>query len=287
MRKLKLVSRKTSSLSAERRRYLEELAEAVLEDCDVAAPVSPEAILDAYRITLSANDYLDAFDGMLEYRNGSFHVYCNVGRVGRLGSTRGRFTLAHELGHFSIDDHRQALEAGVSPHQSLTNFRSRELIEQEADLFASCLLMPATDYRKRAAVTGLQSILKTARHFNTSVTSSAIRHAVLEIEPCAIVRWNSNGKTWKWLSESTRQAKFWGMELSRERVARDSATGRALAGQDPGKAEYFESGTTAAAWFPWMDHESSRNVIMIEQAMQLGRYGVVTVIRPESRSFRF
>src|SRR5689334_23997225 len=65
--------------------------------------------------TLSLHDalpichYGNCFDGLLEYEAGEFHVYCNVDRGNIPGGARARFTLAHELGHYFIDEHRIAL----------------------------------------------------------------------------------------------------------------------------------------------------------------------------------
>ena len=57
--------------------------------------------------------------GMLEHRggrpacwSGGWHIYCNLDCVGQKDSPRARFTLAHELGHYYIDEHRNALVAG-------------------------------------------------------------------------------------------------------------------------------------------------------------------------------
>ena len=52
-------------------------------------------------------------------------------------------TFVHELGHFLIDEHRNALMLGLSPsHPSFTNFSSDNEVELEADFFASSLLIP-------------------------------------------------------------------------------------------------------------------------------------------------
>src|SRR5207247_1657430 len=96
--------------------------------------------------------YGDAFDGLLEHRSGRFHVYANLDRVEREDSPRARFTLAHELGHYFIDEHRNALAAGLAlSHPSFCDFESDLPVEKEADHFASNLLMPAKGFRKLAA----------------------------------------------------------------------------------------------------------------------------------------
>ena len=81
-------------------------------------------------------------------RNKKYKIYIspltqlNIDKHNRPGSDRGRFTLAHELGHYFIDAHRIGLKNGLlEPHPSLTNRKQFTTIEREADYFASCLLL--------------------------------------------------------------------------------------------------------------------------------------------------
>ena len=98
---------------------LAELAEAVADEHCPRDVVYPEVIASASGITVSFGAYGEGFDGILEHRNGRFHIFCNTDRVGPDDSPRARFTLAHELGHYYIDDHRRALASGgVAPHPS-------------------------------------------------------------------------------------------------------------------------------------------------------------------------
>lgn len=67
----------------------------------------------------------------------------NSKRVKHKYEPRVRFTSSHELGHFIIDEHIEALRIGLSPsHPSFTNFASDNEVELEADYFASSLLLP-------------------------------------------------------------------------------------------------------------------------------------------------
>ena len=93
--------------------------------------------------------YENSFDGMLVYDHYErFHIHINKDRGNTKDSKKGRFTFAHELGHYFIDEHRISLIKGLlKPHTSIYQPNQRDLIEMEADYFASCLLMP--DYRFR------------------------------------------------------------------------------------------------------------------------------------------
>lgn len=46
--------------------------------------------------------------------------------------------------------------------------------------------------------------------------------------------------------------------------------------------EFFRNGTTASAWFPFIQPGTTLDVILIEEAMPIGKYGVLTVLYPES-----
>ena len=81
----------------------------------------------------------NTFDGMTIYDNGEFYIHINTYNGNRADTDRGRFTLAHELGHYFIDTHRIGLKNGLlEPHPSLTNKAQYFSIEREADYFAAC-----------------------------------------------------------------------------------------------------------------------------------------------------
>jgi hypothetical protein len=122
--------------------------------------------------------YDNFFDGMLVYGGGDFHVHINLDKGNSITSKRGRFTLAHELGHFFIDEHRIGLKYGfLEPHQSYNTLNQKPLIELEADYFASCLLMPVKKYklfcaRKPFSFDLINSI---SENFQTSLIASILR----------------------------------------------------------------------------------------------------------------
>ena len=250
--------------------------------------VDPIAIAKSQKITLSFGHYQNAFDGMLEHSAGRFHIYVNLDRVEQRDSRRARFTVAHELGHYYIDEHRNALKAGLAPaHLSSCEYESKNPIEREADLFASCLLMPAARFCKEGVKhqTGLLAILRLADLFGTSVTSTAIRYATLNIRPCAVVKWNDGKFGWKWLSTDTFQARLFRTIQAVEDLPVDSPTVRVLGGEQSAKG-FVEAGTTVAAWFAAVADNGYRNAILIEQAMQLGRFGVLTFLYPYTGSYQ-
>lgn len=264
------------------------LAEQVADEHCPEGRVEPELILRRNCITFSFGRYAAAFDGMLEHSATKFHVYANLERLKSPQSGRARFTLAHELGHYYIDDHRRALLSGAVPrHQSVCDFQSRNPVEIEADHFACHLLMPQSRFEKAAkkCALGFASILQLKDTFGTSITSTAIRFTRMNLGPCTVVKWNMQGFAWKHFSDDTFAAGYRRTIEDVARIPRDSPTGKALAGEAALSTGYFEAGTSASAWFAGIAPGSVRDIIFIEQAIVLGEYGVLTILFPERRQF--
>lgn len=280
------VARK-NALSEARRREVSELAEFLADDHSPSGPVDLELILNDSGITTSFGRYGDFFDGMLECRDGRFHVFCNLNRVDYRSSGRARFTLGHELGHYYIDEHRTALLSGVEPHGSRCDYESRNPVEQEADLFASHLLLPTERLRDASSrhSRGIATILALANEYETSLTSAAIRYVQTDLAPCTAIKWDLDGFGWKWFSPSTFRAGFRKTIESRDNLPGDCATERALSGADPPSTGFHSCGSTASLWFPFVSDASARNIIMVEEAISLGRFGALTMLYPESGDY--
>lgn len=143
------------------------------------------------------------FDGMTVYLNRKFYVHLNVDSGNIKDSTRGRFTLAHELGHYFIDAHRVGLQKGILvPHSSYTNKKNFDSIEREADYFASCLLMPESRFQNEIfrKKFNYDLIHNLAIQFKVSITACAIRFAQIGNHPIMII-YAENGIV-KWKLES-------------------------------------------------------------------------------------
>lgn len=269
-------------LSQQREAEIGEFAEFLAEDRFPAKRIEPSEIAKSVDIPVIPGHYDDKFDGMLEHDDGRFFIYCNLDRVESLESPRARFTLAHELGHYYIDEHRNALKSGEAPkHASHCDHESKNPIELEADHFASCLLMPSKRFRKRAKKlqSGLEGIRRLANEFGTSLTSAAIRFAKLDIAKCVIVKWNHDGYGWKWLSPSA-YAGGWRKTIEEPaKLVPHSATEK-VAAAIVDTADIARTGTTASHWFPFVFTGSSGDVILVEEAISLGRFGTLTFISP-------
>jgi Zn-dependent peptidase ImmA (M78 family) len=260
------------------RNEIEELAEAVANDAGAGPVTDIEQILSSEGITVSTNDYGDHFDGMLEYSDGRFHIYCNLHRSVSRDSGRARFTLGHELGHYFIDEHREGLLNGSFPqHASHSDYQTTNPVERQADTFAANLLLPKQRFLaklKRVAfsIDGIRSL---AALFQTSLSSTAIRYVQLSPRPCAVVRWTAGKVTWMSASEELEQGGLRWVIASQATLPKDSATARALA-TSYGYRE--QQGTVASAWFSPRGPLVWKNAILIEQAFALGNLNALTFL---------
>ncbi|NMG50031.1 ImmA/IrrE family metallo-endopeptidase [Azoarcus communis] len=96
---------------------------------------------------------------------------------------RINFTLAHELGHYFCHRQRQAeFRCGQGAMLDYYGDASRKL-EKEANVFASYLLMPATDFRQQidGQTISLELLGAVADRYETSFTATALKW--LEITP--------------------------------------------------------------------------------------------------------
>lgn len=183
---------------------IKELAETIaLEYQDKITPL--ERIIEDEGLSVFYDSYgKGTFDGMTFYENGKFYIHINTDLGNRHDSPRGRFTLAHELGHYYIDSHRIGLKKGLlEPHQSRTNQKQFNQIERQADFFASNLLMPQERfdkdiYRKKFSIE-LIDYLK--NEFNVSRTACAFRFADIGNHSIMIVYAEGGKVRWYHCSE--------------------------------------------------------------------------------------
>lgn len=143
-----------------------------------------------------------------------------------------RFAVAHELGHLELHPAQNNLSLCLSEDLEPRPIRKSTTheLEQEANAFASALLMPAALFGPLCErVTPSMELISTlAGRFDTSLTATAIRYARLSREPCAIV-W-SDYKRIRWYQPSldfTYHVRV-GEELDKYTIAVDFFEGRKL-----------------------------------------------------------
>lgn len=119
-----------------------------------------------------------------------------------------KFSIAHELGHYCIDSHCDALLANGA-HYSHAGFRSADPFEQEADYFAAALLMPELPFRKamNRYDPGLTCIEGLTKACETSLTATAIRYSGLTRDGVAVILSAGNAIDYCFMSEGLKEAK--------------------------------------------------------------------------------
>ncbi|MBR9871480.1 MAG: ImmA/IrrE family metallo-endopeptidase [Gammaproteobacteria bacterium] len=237
-----------------------------------------------YEVIVAHGDFGDDFEGLLRFRDGEFQAFVNSGSDSD-PRTAGRqnFTAAHEFGHYSIQAHRDAIRSGKGCHKDVTGFMSREPMEREADIFAAHFLMPTRELQKRyrAPQWGAKEILDAAGYFGTSITCAALRCQAAMPGDSTLVLWGPKYVQWQ------RMNRDWWFELpvrsirNADQLAQGSATEQLMAGADIPECGFITTGTTRSAWFRRVSSWSSNNSILIEQAIPLGSYGVLTLLRPD------
>jgi Zn-dependent peptidase ImmA (M78 family) len=266
------VTRQAFPIGARRR------AQEVLGELELSsAPIDPEWIAKQREIEIHADDRFptDCFGALVRAGN---HFFIMVSSACFTAGHR-RFTIAHELGHFHLDGHIDALVPGQAPALSFgANFTNRkDPFEVEADAFASELLMPTALAKAviDGQAPGLGAVRALANTFIVSMSAAAVRLATLSGEPVAVLL--SRDRVLEWVSFAPA---FDGHGWARQRVRgewapRWSATVRLATERSRVLAAEEASATgLLSEWFDGAPHAE-----VAEEALGLGGFGrVLTVL---------
>jgi hypothetical protein len=201
--------------------------------------------------------------------------YCIVYSTYYHNSGFERFSIAHELGHYFMDGHPQINIDGL--HKSEAGFVSQDRYEQEADIFASRLLMPEDIFRDRMGdyPIGLDGIMGMADLCQTSLTATAIRYTELTSKPLIIVLSTDGIIDFCVVSERIRFMK--NKEIPRKgwRVPKNTATLHLAQNED--SVLTWKRDSMPADLSDWIESERSKDAL--EEVIGLGRYEkILTVI---------
>jgi hypothetical protein len=124
--------------------------------------------------------------GMLIHVSGVFGI-CFPTHVDNEGFKN--FSVGHEIGHYRLPGHMDAIFDDEGRHVSHAGFRSTDKYEKEADHFAAALLMPTKLFTEavRRVGDGLQAIETLAGICGTSLEATSIRYAVSNRDPVAMI----------------------------------------------------------------------------------------------------
>lgn len=259
-----------------------QIAEKVLRSFNLwRLPVRPLEIAAQEGILVRPGNFGDGFDARIEFYN-SYGAFCIFHAEPGGWRTEGRvtFSLAHELGHFYLPEHRENLIKGLR-HNSESDYRSGNAAEREADEFAANLLMPMQLFRAeldsfRNGFCTLDDLGRLAKRLGTSLTSTAMRYCVSDREPCTVF-FSTGGKMhWGKSSQDMQSLGMYYCEAnSPSPVGSKTAElwAKLRAGEQAGK---IEGRVLAEVWF-----KRAKATYLWEEAMRLGQNRVITELTPD------
>lgn len=192
-----------------RRRSIINQAERILEEEGLnTLPVDLEALAAPRDILLQAKpDAAAGVSGML-LRHGNAFAILYATHIQSVGYQC--FSIAHEFGHYFLGGHAEhLLPTPGSVHESRAGFASDDIIEREADYFASGLLMPTAPFERemRRRDDGLDAIVELSDLCQSSLTATAIRYADLSRGAVAVIVSSGNRVEFAILSEGIKSLK--------------------------------------------------------------------------------
>ena len=181
------------------------------------------------------------------------------------------FSIAHELGHYFLPGHVDAVFAGGSVHESHAGFASGDRYEMEADHFAAMLLMPDSLFTNAMQVAGdgLAAIERLAEKCRTSLTATAIRYAKSSRDPVAIVLSTGSRINYCFMSNALKEVR--GLQWIRkgDPLARNTAT--FAFNRNPERVLHADRVEAAGELQDWFGGDRSLSVT--EEVVGLGNYG--------------
>lgn len=116
---------------------------------------------------------------------------------------RIRFTIAHELGHYIL--HRQGSSVFECSEYDMLRWESKEKrMETEADVFASCLLMPIDDFRNqiKTKVVNIDILDECAKRYGVSLTAAVLKWLEFTTQRAVLVMSRDGYILWSRSSQS-------------------------------------------------------------------------------------
>lgn len=193
-----------------------------------------------------------------------------------------RFTVAHELGHYFLEGHVQALfGSGQQFHQSESGFTSDDKYEREADSFSAGLLMPKLLFKEACGRSGqgLTAIENLAELCVTSMTATAIRYAKLCDDPVAVVCSAGNRVQFAFMSKSLQGQR--GLTWIRKGAGLPIGTATANFNRDEDNVRGGKRIASTSTLDTWFDGGGAAE--LNEEVVGLGDYGkTLTVLWADS-----
>jgi len=245
-------------------------AEKVLRERNIASlPVDPMAIAKVAGIEVMAKPASAAgVSGMLLKVGDRFGITYAT-HIDNSGFQR--FSVSHELGHYFLPGHVDAVLGADNRHESCAGFASKDRYEREADHFAAALLMPKqpfTDAMRRAG-DGLAAIEKLREQCDTSLIATAIRYMQCCKDPMAVVLSTGNQINYCVMSDSLKDVR--GLDWIRKSEAVPNGTVTHTFNQDVDRVRRGERDNGRSNMQDWF--YGGPRVDICEEVIGLGNYG--------------
>ena len=243
-----------------------ELAKLLLEKLQITG--KPDLDIVCRRLGLRLREVQSAgFDGTLvrskSAQKGIIGIRESIREHGRK-----RFTVAHEIGHYVIPNHRSL--KNVCAGKIIGSYRSTlNKAELEANHFAAELLLPATAVRTRfEGDPSFARISSVAEEFETSLSATARRLVDLTGSSVAMI-WQVGGKV-EWFHTSDAFTYYLPLD---EIPSSRSMAGRLFAGRTGG------SGFETVNPLLWLSRRDAEKVdVVLEHSLDLPNYGAVLTL---------
>ncbi len=244
-------------------------AERVVKERSLSAlPIDPMALARDLGITvLQKPAHAQGVSGML-LRHGNTFVIAYATHIDNIGFQN--FSVAHELGHYYLPGHIDAVLSNSDVHKSHADFASGDRYEIEADHFAATLLMPRALFTRAMSIAGdgLPAIETLAEQCRTSLTATAIRYARCTREPVAVVLSTGTRINYCFMSDALKDVKEFNWIRTGEGLSTDTVT--FTFNQNPDnirRAERDEGTSDLQNWFG-----GDRSLSATEQVIGLSNY---------------
>lgn len=250
--------------------FAAQAAEQIIKGLGIASlPIDPFAVARDRKIEVVAKPARDAgVSGMLIRVGNEFAIAYSTHID---NEPFQRFSVSHELGHYFLPGHVDAVMDERGIHESRAGFASNDRYEIEADRFAAGFLMPRHLFfpALQKSGQGLAAVERLATLCETSLHATAIRYTQCARDPVAIVLSVGNRIDHCFMSESLKA--LGGIDWIRKREAVPRNTPTFAFNQDDEnvrRAVRIEDTSNLQDWFG-----GHRSIEVSEDVIGLGRYG--------------
>jgi hypothetical protein len=182
-----------------------------------------------------------------------------------------RFSVSHELGHYFLPGHVDAVIGENGIHESRAGFASRDRYEMEADRFAAGFLMPRHLFfpELQSSGEGLAAVETLATLCKTSLHATAIRYTHCARDPVAVVLSVGNSIDHCFMSGALKTVAGIDWIRKREAISRNTTTFAFNQNAENVRcAARIEGTSNLQDWFG-----GRRSIEINEDVIGLGSYG--------------